>query len=51
MMKINESMIVLDLDKTLLNRENQIIEYTLKVLDKYRECFLLFYRFNTNLLK
>ena len=38
MIKINESMIVLDLDKTLLNRENQITEYTLKVLDKYREC-------------
>ena len=31
MIKVNESMIVLDLDKTLLNRENQITEYTLKV--------------------
>ena len=38
MIKVNESMIILDLDKTLLNRENQITEYTLKVLDKYREC-------------
>lgn len=36
--KINvlESMIVLDLDKTLLNSENQISEYTVNVLAQYK---------------
>ena len=36
--KINiiESMIILDLDKTLLNSENQISKYTLNVLNEYR---------------
>ena len=36
MINIEESMIILDLDKTLLNSENQITEYTLNVLNEYR---------------
>ena len=38
MINIAESMIVLDLDKTLLNSENQISEYTVNVLKKYKDC-------------
>ena len=36
--KLSESMIVLDLDKTLLNSENKIGEYTVNVLKKYKDC-------------
>ena len=32
---VSESMVVLDLDKTLLNSENQISEYNLNVLKQY----------------